>query len=76
MSDALVRVLLDLSIMFILGGLGGIGLIAGGIGFYRSTGDRKCRRITFVISGIVILLITAYLVAAYMATGPGRALVS
>lgn len=74
MSDALVRVLLDLSIVFILGGLGGIGLIGFGIGFYRSTDDRKSRRITFVISGIVILLITAYLVAAYLVTGPGRVL--
>ncbi len=70
MNDVLARVLPDLSIMAVIGSIGFIAIC------YGATGGRGSRRITFVISGIVILLITAYLVAAYMATGPGRALVS
>lgn len=69
MSGALASTLPDLSIMFILGGIGLIAI------FYGATGGRKSRRITFVIAGIVILLITAYLVAAYLYTGPGRTLI-
>ena len=71
MNGALVRILIDLSIMAVIGGIGLIAIFYGATG---GRGGRMSRRITFVISGIVILLITAYLVAAYMVTGPGRVL--
>ncbi len=69
MNDILARVLPDLSIMVALGGIGVIAI------FYGATGGRKSRRITFVVVGIVILLISAYLVTAYLYTGPGRTLI-
>lgn len=69
MSGALASTLPDLSIMFILGGIGLIAI------FYGATGDRKSRRTTFIAAGIVMLLIAAYLVTAYLFTGPGKALI-
>lgn len=70
MSEVLMRTLPDLSIMVMLGCTGFIAIL------YGASGSRKGRRTTFIVTGIVLVLLAAYLVAAYLYTGPGRALLS
>ena len=70
MNEVLMRTLPDLSVMVVLACVGFIAIL------YGATGTRKGRRTTFIVTGVVIVLLAAYLAAAYLYTGPGRALLS
>lgn len=70
MTDTLARVLPDLLVLAALAGLGVLAIRFG------ATRARPQRKILYVATGLGILLVTTYLVAAYLVTGPGRVLVS